>query len=202
MNKMYGFIYVTTNMETGQKYIGMKKYTKGWETYLGSSKLLKEDINKFGYDMFTREIIEECDSLKHLQEREIFYLTKFDVLNNTNLFYNRSIPHIDFRLKRYTNSNKGKTWEEIYGVEGARKKREQLSSRLKNKTWEEVYGIEKTQELKKKFSYSKTEETRKKISEGRKGMKFSSTHRENLRKARIEYIKKQKEIITNSSTFN
>ena len=66
-------------------------------------------INKFGYDMFTREIIEECDSLKHLQEREIFYLTKFDVLNNTNLFYNRSIPHIDFRLKRYTNSNKGKT---------------------------------------------------------------------------------------------
>ena len=192
MNEIYGFIYITTNTKTSQKYIGMKKYTKGWETYLGSSKLLKKDIEQYGVDQFTREIIEECCSLKQLQEREIFYLNKFDVLNNTKVFYNRSIPHIDFRLKRYTNSNKGKTWDEIYGVEGANKKREQLSSRLKNKTWEQVYGVEKTQELKKKFSYSKTEETRKKMSISKKGIKFSDNHREKLRTARLEYIKKQK----------
>jgi hypothetical protein len=197
MNEMYGFVYITTNTKTGQKYIGMKKYTKNWETYLGSSKLLKEDINKYGFNQFTREIIEECSSLKQLQEREIFYLNKFDILNNPVVFYNRSIPHIDFRLKRYTNSNKGKTWDEIYGVEVANKKREQLSLRLKNKTWEQVYGIEKTQDLKRKFSYPKTEETRKKMSVSKKGIKFSDSHREKLRQARLEYIKKQKDISKN-----
>lgn len=200
MSEKYGFIYITTNIKTGQKYIGMKKYNKGWESYLGSSNLLKKDIESIGRENFNREILEECETLKHLQEREIFYLNYYNVLNNTHAFYNRSIPHIEFRLKRHTNSTKGKTWEEIYGVEGANKKREQLAARLKNKTWEQVYGVEKANELKVKFSYSRTEETRKKMSEGRKGIKFPDTHRENLRVARIEYLKQQREKVTSSQT--
>lgn len=192
MNKMYGVIYITTNTLTGQQYIGMKKYTKDWEKYLGSSKLLREDIKAHGIENFKRVILEECTTLKQLQEREIFYLKQNDVLNKPHLFYNRSIPHIEFRLKRYTNCNKGKTWEEIYGVEGAKKKRDQLSSRLKNKTWEEVYGVEKAKELKTKFGYAKSPETKKKISESRKGIIFSDDHREKLRQARLAYIEKQK----------
>jgi hypothetical protein len=142
----YGFIYITTNLLNNKKYIGMKKYSKGCETYMGSSKFLIKDIQKYGIDNFKRKIIEECDTAKNLQEREIFYLKINNVLND-DLFYNQSIPHKDFRIKGNTNSNKGKTWEEMYGVEGAKLRREK--SKLKNKTWEEIYGKEEAKKKKK-----------------------------------------------------
>ena len=44
----YGFIYITTNMVNGKRYIGQKKFCDGWKTYLGSGKLLKEAIKKYG----------------------------------------------------------------------------------------------------------------------------------------------------------
>jgi len=46
---------------------------------------------------------------------------------------------------------KGKTWEEIYGIEGAKRKREGIQKKkelgllkktTKGKTWEEIYGVE------------------------------------------------------------
>lgn len=184
----YGFIYITTNILTGRKYIGMKKYCKGWETYLGSSKWLLKDIKLYGKKHFKREIIEECNDLKKLQEREIFYLNLNDVLNKKNNFYNLSIPHIEFCKKRNTHSNKGKTWEEIYGKEYAAKKRLELSQRTKNKSWEELYGKERAEKIRQIYKRPRTQEMRQNISNGRKGIVFSKTHRENLSKARRNYL--------------
>lgn len=185
----YGFIYITTNILTGRKYIGMKKYCKGWENYFGSSKWLLNDIVKFGQHNFTREIIEECKNLRELQEREIFYLKANDVLNNKSNFYNLSIPHIEFRKKRNTNCNKGKTWEEIYGKEYAEKKRLMLSERTKNKTWEELYGKKCAEKMRKIYSRPRTLEMRQNMSNGRKGIIFSEEHRKNLSKARLNYVR-------------
>ena len=41
-------VYCLENKINGKKYIGKKKYMKGWETYLGSGILLKEAIKKYG----------------------------------------------------------------------------------------------------------------------------------------------------------
>lgn len=38
-NNFYGFIYITTNLINGKKYIGQKKGYN--DTYLGSGKILK-----------------------------------------------------------------------------------------------------------------------------------------------------------------
>ena len=56
----FGFVYVITNKKTRKAYIGCKQYwtyRKGkkkkesnWKVYAGSSKHLKEDIDKFGKD--------------------------------------------------------------------------------------------------------------------------------------------------------
>lgn len=188
----YGFIYKITNLLNSKKYIGFKVYSKGWEHYMGSCKPLKEDIEKHGIDNFKREILEECDSLKDLQHREIFHLTSNNVLERDD-FYNQSIPHPKFRrLKGGSHSNKGKSWDEIYGVEYAAKKREELRNRTKGRTWEDICGSkERAEKRLAKAKNKKTEETKRKMSEGRKGIKFSEEHKENLRKARIAFLAKQ-----------
>jgi hypothetical protein len=188
----YGFIYEITNLLNNKKYIGFKVYSKGWETYMGSCKSLTKDIEKLGIENFKRVILEECDSLEELQHREIFHLTLNNVIKRED-YYNLSIPHPKFRrLKGYSHSNKGKTWEEIYGVEYATKKREALTSRIKGKTWTEICGDE--HKAKKRLEIAKnkkTEETKRKMSEGRKGMVFSEEHKANIKKARLAYLAKQ-----------
>ena len=63
---MYGFIYITTNHINGKKYIGQKKYDKSgkWKKYLGSGLALKNAITKYGVENFSKEIIEELNSVQ------------------------------------------------------------------------------------------------------------------------------------------
>lgn len=90
-----GFVYIITNLKTGQKYIGKKlaqfKKTKpplkgkklkrrstiesDWREYYGSSDRLNADVQSLGPDNFTREILYLCKSkaeMSYLEAREQF----------------------------------------------------------------------------------------------------------------------------------
>ena len=90
-----GFVYLITNLKTGQKYIGKKlakfKTTKpplkgktnkrrgtkesDWKDYWGSSDRLQADVHALGPENFTREILYLCKSLaemSYLEAREQF----------------------------------------------------------------------------------------------------------------------------------
>lgn len=58
----YGFIYITTNMVNGKRYLGQKSFNHGenWRTYLGSGKIFKDAIKKYGFENFSRNIICFC----------------------------------------------------------------------------------------------------------------------------------------------
>jgi hypothetical protein len=84
---MYGFIYETTNLINGKKYIGKKQYIDGWETYFGSGILLKMAIKKYGIDNFRRLILCECKTEKELNEKEKFYIQLYNA-NNNEMYYN------------------------------------------------------------------------------------------------------------------
>jgi antitoxin component YwqK of YwqJK toxin-antitoxin module len=75
----YGFVYQIINLTNGRKYIGKKffysaktKQVKGkkkkikvpsdWQTYYGSSDILKQDVLQLGHDKFNREILHLCQS--------------------------------------------------------------------------------------------------------------------------------------------
>lgn len=86
---MYGFIYITINHINGKKYIGQKKYDKSgkWKDYLGSGIYLKREINKYGKENFSKEIIEECISKEQLDEREIYWISYYNAVESDE-FYN------------------------------------------------------------------------------------------------------------------
>jgi hypothetical protein len=90
-----GFVYLITNLKSGQKYIGKKlaqfKKTKpplkgkklkrrttvesDWRDYWGSSERLQADVNTLGPENFTREILYLCKSkaeMSYLEAREQF----------------------------------------------------------------------------------------------------------------------------------
>ena len=90
-----GYVYQTTHLPTGKKYVGKKlakfKTTKpplkgkknkrrgykesDWKEYWGSSDHLNEDVSKLGPDKFTREILYMCPSrgvMSYLEAREQF----------------------------------------------------------------------------------------------------------------------------------
>jgi group I intron endonuclease len=69
---MFGFIYITTNKINNRQYIGKCAYNRlnGWEDYLGSGKLLKQAISKYGKENFVREIVLECATEEELNLAE------------------------------------------------------------------------------------------------------------------------------------
>ena len=40
----YGFIYITTNMCDGKRYLGQKKFDNEWQNYLGSGTVFKRAV--------------------------------------------------------------------------------------------------------------------------------------------------------------
>lgn len=77
-------IYKIENTETGKCYIGRtlcwedRKYHHKWRLRKGyhSNRNLQNDWDEYGEDMFNFEIIEECETLELLYEKEQEWVTK------------------------------------------------------------------------------------------------------------------------------
>lgn len=72
-------IYKTTNLINKKFYIG--KDTKNNPKYFGSGKKLKLAIKKYGIENFIKEIVEICDNLEQLNEREKFWIKELNAIN-------------------------------------------------------------------------------------------------------------------------
>ena len=85
----YGFIYLTTNKINGKKYIGQRYYDKKgqWKLYLGSGKILKDAIKKYGRDNFVVEVLENCKTKESLNEKEKYWIKKYNAIFDDS-FYN------------------------------------------------------------------------------------------------------------------
>lgn len=86
---MFGYIYLTTNLVNGKKYIGKHKFSGPGidKKYLGSGSSLQKAIKKYGSENFKTEILETCDSVDELNEREKFWINLFNASEDNN-FYN------------------------------------------------------------------------------------------------------------------
>jgi len=135
-----GVIYLTTNNINGKKYIGVD--SKNDPHYYGSGKIMRLALKKYSRTNFTKEILEENDDSKYLFEREQYWIDKYGALESKE-FYNmveggrggsgtlenedskrRCLEGAKKGLKKIVENRKGKTYEEIYGVEKAKEEKE------------------------------------------------------------------------------
>ena len=86
----FGFVYIITHIELGKAYVGCKQYYIGkyktaskWESYMSSSKYVKEDIKKIGKKHFKFEAIAEYKNKRSLLYYEAYYQIKMNVLTAT-----------------------------------------------------------------------------------------------------------------------
>lgn len=165
----YGFIYITTNLINGKKYIGKKLFIKGrWNTYLGSGTYLKKAIKKYGKDNFVKEIVAIAYSKEELDKLEIEFINIHNAVESKD-YYNITYGG-DLGFTGLQHSDETKTKMSI------RQKGENHPS----------YGKHPTEETRNKLRIAGTnrtqsEITRQKISEaqnGEKGNMYGKHHSE------------------------
>lgn len=164
----YGFIYITTNIINGNKYIGQKIFNRNWKSYLGSGKYLKNAIRKYGKENFTRKILEIAYSKEELNILEIKYIKNYRAVENED-YYNISVGGDDtflFKGHFHSKESKLKISESLRGHYVSEGTRYKLQTALKGKN-NPMYG--------KNFS----EKTRLKMSKTRK--KLNSTQTKEIR---------------------
>jgi group I intron endonuclease len=86
MNTQF-IIYLTTNLITGKKYIGL--HSKNNPNYFGSGTLLLKAIKKYGKNNFKKEILAESDDIIEANKLERYFIDIYDAVNS-NDFYNLS----------------------------------------------------------------------------------------------------------------
>lgn len=152
MKKRFGYIYITTNLVDGKKYIGQHAYSEFNENYKGSGVYLQKAIKKHGKENFKVEILEWCYSQEELDEREVYWIDFYQAVESDE-FYNLA-----------------------KGGDGC-KKGSKLSEETKKRISKAHQG-----EKHNMYGKHHSEETKLKMSMTRKGRKFTEEHKHNMSK--------------------
>lgn len=137
----YGFVYVITNNVNGRKYVGKKvlwsKRTlpplKGktrkrivikpsdWLKYWGSSKVVQAEIEKYGLENFSREIIGLYPDKRETNYAELRFQIMHNVLDSVDesgqrIWYNENIDRIYYPTKAYGERRAEEHAKEVIGL--------------------------------------------------------------------------------------
>ena len=191
---MYGYIYLITNKINNKKYIGQRTADFDQDSsYLGSGTLIKKAVQKYGTENFEKEMLEECKSKEELDEKEKFWISKFNAVENEE-FYNlangangsaKGSKRSEETRRRLSESQIGKTISD--------EQKKQISKTVSSQMWVNNGQIETkaTKETLDEFLNNGfvlgrlkfTEETRKNMGLAQKGRITSENTKELLRQA-------------------
>lgn len=82
----YGFIYITTNLVNGKRYLGQSVFNKNWQKYLGSGIAFKNALKSYGRENFRKNIIYICYSADELNQVEYDLSIFFDVVESDDWY--------------------------------------------------------------------------------------------------------------------
>ena len=104
--KKYGYIYMTTNLLNGRRYIGQHHSDKLDENYFGSGSVISKAVKKYGKDSFKVDLLEWCYSKEDLDKKEQYYISEY-MANIDRNFYNIAKGGSSFNCSGYKIIHKG-----------------------------------------------------------------------------------------------
>ena len=142
MEKDFNYVYVTTCLINNKQYVGSHCTNNIDDDYIGSGRLFLKAVRKYGKKNFKRKIIEECENVIQAREKEGPLIKKINTLDpfGYNLSPKGGIGfkgafHSESTKEKQRVWQKGKTYEELYGVEkAAEMKRKQREKKLGKST--------------------------------------------------------------------
>jgi hypothetical protein len=210
------YLYKKTHNITGLQYLG--KTTQDPYKYKGSGTRWELHIKKHGYDV-TTEILKECQTTSELKKWGEYYSQLWKVVEDpmwANIRpesgdggdtsgcenYKKAIAARDMSgsnnpMYGVQSTSKGKTYEELHGIEKANQLKQRLrvtssnkpplseesAKRKAQKISETTKGKPKSEEFKQKMKKPKSEDHKKNISASLTGLERSEEHSKNLSKA-------------------
>lgn len=113
---MYGYVYLTKNLQNNKIYIGLHRATSFDNSYYGTGVLILKALAKYGKQNFIRIMLAECQNEEELNKTEEFYIAYFNSTNEA-IGYNieiggKSTPLSErtkekIRLKNKANPSRG-----------------------------------------------------------------------------------------------
>jgi group I intron endonuclease len=176
-------VYQTTNLINDKKYIGKDKNNN--PNYIGSGTDLKKAIKEYGKKNFKKEILEYCNDIEHLVEREKYWLELYDVENNDKYYNKTNKPFGNSGLSDETKAKikqslSKREWDDEWSknISKGRKGIKSLEYRKGNK-----HG---------NYQKPKSKEHKNNISKSLVGKKHSAERCENIRKNRFNCIESKR----------
>ena len=185
-------IYKVTNKKSGNVYIGQTVNTldirKEQHIKLSKSKNTHfyNALRSYGETQFEWSVLASVKSKEELNELEIFYINEYDSIKNGYNMVDGGMGGYNEYAVKSNKKKKGKTWEEIYTIDGLQKmkkvaaefgkigadytnslSKEELSKRGKYRN-----------KIRTDMGYKRTEETKQKISEAQMGITMEERHGE------------------------
>ena len=199
-------IYRTTNLINGKTYVGQHRFENVNDSYLGSGRLIRRAIKKYGKENFKKEIIisgdftqEQIDKF----ERCMIFFERFNGKSEYNIDNGgNGVGRLSEETKRKISENNGKGMLGKRQSDDAKRKisavhkGKHLSEETKKKlsdfnkgqiAWNK--GMKMSDDFCKKCSEAQkgkrlSEETKAKLSKSHKGNKFSEETKRKMSEAR------------------
>lgn len=177
----FNYVYVTTNLLDGKKYIGDHSTNKLNDGYLGSGIILKEAIKNHGRKNFKKEILVFFDTKKEAFDTQERLINEYNTLNPNGYNIspkgglNVSECMSDDIKKKIGNSNRGKKRSKENRKKISDSNKGKIRDAEARKNYKNAFlGRKYSKDTKKKMSMSATgrkisDDIKRKISEKNKG---------------------------------
>lgn len=194
--RAYGFIYITKYEGNGMKYIGQRKFSRGWEGYKGSGIHYKNAEKLYGKNNFIRSIIAIAYSEEELNNLEIEFIKNHNAVKSDNYYNiaiggktNTGMRHSEETKIKMSEMRKGNHY--ALGVRHSKETRRKVSEAEmgeKNHNYGKIFSKEHRDKISKScigripYMQSKhhTEESRYKMSQSHKGVFLSDEHKRKI----------------------
>ena len=183
---MIYYIYKITNLRNGKVYIGMHRTKSLDDGYMGSGKLLKVAIKKYGKDNFQKEILEIFDNEEDMILKEKELVTDEFVLSEDNYnimpggkFGSLERNNLTFKSRKHSKD----TIEKIRSAAIGRRHSDDSRKKISKNNFSKTDPVKQKEHAKKAGSYARSEEHKRKISEAIKNKLQSGNYKPGRKKS-------------------